>query len=315
MNSAPSHSVDVAVDGANSSGSKNLLYAVSNLANDAWEHSRTEPLGFRSSIRSGAHPPIFHSTTHHPLRFSSLTYSLTPSRFAPLFPIASVRLRTAVFAENELAAVEPLNFGSSLDAVLSVSINRSIGFNARSLLRPAPTPYRNNSDPPLYTTTGVHDAAAPNSLVYSPTHYRRSQRDIASPDAIPTLRRKPADAVIPTSGHTNTVPPPLPTQTEVPSASRCFSDSALQVWLNIDGQELVESTKQTTIRLVINLTDLKNGRALGFTHKFTTLVKTKRAALVLVFQDSKDHLDYGPRDRQSAPAVRDAETIVPKGLG
>ncbi|KAJ6576691.1 hypothetical protein DFH09DRAFT_1078253 [Mycena vulgaris] len=196
--------------------------------------------------------------------------------------------------------------------------------NARSLLRPAPTPYRNNSDPPLYTTTGVHDAAAPNSLVYSPTHYRRSQRDIASPDAIPTLRRKPADAVIPTSGHTNTVPPPLPTQTEVPSAPWCFSDSALQVWLNIDGQELVESTKQTTVSPINSRTRVRLAwpRIVNFApaevrswdskvHK--TLFKTK--LLSLSFKTRKTvivHLDYGPRDRQSAPAVRDAETIVPK---
>ncbi|KAJ6576700.1 hypothetical protein DFH09DRAFT_1452411 [Mycena vulgaris] len=149
---------------------------------------------------TSTYPSLNHPPPTLLLLLHLLPTSLPPHSYAP---IASVRKRTIVIAENELAAVEPLNFGSSLDAVLSVSINRGIG----------------------------HDAAAPSAFVYLSTQYHR---DTASPYAIPTLRRKPADAVIPAYGRTNTVPPPLPTQTDVPSASRCLSDSASQVWLNID---------------------------------------------------------------------------------
>ncbi|KAJ6517596.1 hypothetical protein DFH09DRAFT_1287770, partial [Mycena vulgaris] len=203
------------------------------------------------------------TSTHHPPRLSSLTYSLPPSHFAPMLSISSVRLRTVVVAENELAALEPLTPAARW---MPMPVRRCT----------APTPCRNNSDPPppLYTATRAHDAAAPNSLGYSQTHYRHSQRETASPDAIPKLRRKLADAVIPAYGRTNAMPPPLPTQTDVPSASRCLSDSAAQVWLNIDERNFdsVDFAEVVAchIRLfAINPTDLKNGRALSFTHETT----------------------------------------------
>ncbi|KAJ6602400.1 hypothetical protein DFH09DRAFT_1301440 [Mycena vulgaris] len=63
-----------------------------------------------------------------------------------MLPIALVCLRTIVVAGNELAVVEPFNFGSLLEAVLSLGVDGSIGFNPRLLLRThaatlSPTPH------------------------------------------------------------------------------------------------------------------------------------------------------------------------------